>query len=88
MRHKQTKSISADGESIFGRAHLPVLGLVDAAGVGLGVLALRVEGGDGGAELRHGVQGGGEVVEHGDHVGRKSSPVGPLLGQCLSLQTQ
>lgn len=63
----------------FGRTHLPVLGLVDAVGVGLGVFALRVEGGDGGAELRHGVQRGGEVVEHGDHVRGQTGPVGPLL---------
>jgi hypothetical protein len=66
--------------------HLPVLGLVDAISIGLCVLALRVEGSNGGAELRHGVQVGGEVVQHGDHVRWKTGTVCPLLGQGLGLE--
>jgi len=64
---------------------LPVLGLVDTVRVGLSKLALGVEGSDGGAELGHGVQVGGEVVEHSDNVGREAGAVGPLGGQPLDL---
>lgn len=66
--------------------HLPVLALVDALRIGPGKAALAVERRDGGAELRHGVQVGGEVVQHGDHVRGKSRPLGPLLGHPVHLE--
>lgn len=53
--------------------------------VSLDELALRVEGSDGGAELGHGVKVCGEVVEHGNDMGRQFGAVGPLLGQRLDL---
>ena len=65
---------------------LPVLGLVQALGIGLGEGRLAVERRDGGAELRHGVQVGREVVQHRHHVRRQVGPVGPLLRNRLDLQ--
>lgn len=58
---------------------------MDSLGVGVLELGLGVEGGDGADELRHGVEGGGEVVQHGDHVGGQGGPGGPLLGDGLGL---
>ena len=49
--------------------------------VGLGKLALRVEGSNGRGKLGHGMDVGGEVVEQGDHVARQLSPAGPLRGE-------
>ena len=53
--------------------------------VGLGELALGVEGGDGGAELAHGVHVGGQVVEESHHVAGQLGPAGPVLGQAGDL---
>lgn len=63
----------------LGVPHLPVLGLVDALRVGACKAALAVEGRDGGAELGHRVQVGGEVVQHGDHMRGQGGTLGPLL---------
>ena len=67
---------------------VPVLGLVDAVGVGLGELGLGVHGGDGRGELRHRVEVRGEVVQHVDHVGGEGGAAGPLLGHGLDLWEQ
>ena len=53
--------------------------------VGLGKLALRIEGCDGRRELSHGVDIGGEVVEQGDNVAGQLGPAGPLRGQAPHL---
>eukprot|EP00732_Lithocolla_globosa_P004673 Lithocolla_globosa_v1_NODE_4430_length_1436_cov_629.953657.p2 type:complete len:138 gc:universal NODE_4430_length_1436_cov_629.953657:583-996(+) len=47
---------------------IPVLGLVDALGIGLGVGGLRLHDGDSGRELCHGVKGLGERVDHAFHM--------------------
>lgn len=61
---------------------LPVLGLGDTSLVSLGELGVVVKGRHGHGELGHGVQGGGERVEHlGDELGDLT-----LLGE-LSRQT-
>lgn len=52
---------------------------MDALRVTLGKLALRVEGCDSSAKLRHGVKVAGEVVQHGDHMVRQGSTLIPLL---------
>lgn len=49
--------------------------------VGLGKLALRVEGCNGRGKLGHGVHIGGEVVQQGDHVAGQLGPAGPLRGE-------
>ncbi len=66
--------------------HLPVLGLVNSLRVCPSETALAVQSRDGGAELRHGVQIGGEVVQHGDHVRGKGRTLGPLLRQPIYLK--
>merc|ERR1712126_479550 len=59
---------------------LPVLGLVNSLAIGLGELGLRVESGHGSGELGHGVEVGGEVVQHGDDMGGELCPAGTALG--------
>ena len=49
--------------------------------VGLGKLALRVEGCNGRRKLGHGVNIGGEVVQQGDNVAGQLRPAGPLCGK-------
>lgn len=66
--------------------HLPVFGLVDALRIGPRKAALAVEGGDGGTELGHGVEVGGEVVQHGDNVGGERRSLRPLFGNPVHLQ--
>lgn len=68
--------------------HLPVLGLVNSLRVSPSKTALAVQSRDGGAELRHGVQVGGEVVEHGDHMRGKGCALSPLLRQPAHLRKQ
>ncbi len=71
---------------IFSVTHLPVLGLVNSLRVRPSETALAVQSRDGGAELRHGVQVGGEVVQHGDHVRGKGRTLSPLLRQPIHLK--
>ena len=64
---------------------LPVLGLVDTLAVRLGELGLGVERGHGGGELGHGVEVGGEVVQHGDHVAGQLGAPRPVLAEAADL---
>lgn len=59
--------------------HLPVLGFVHTLRVGSCKAALTVKGRDGSAELGHGVQIRGEVVQHSDDVRRECRPLCPLF---------
>ena len=49
--------------------------------VGLGKLALRVEGCNGRGKLGHGVDIGGKVVQQGDYVAGQLCPARPLRGK-------
>eukprot|EP00050_Salpingoeca_kvevrii_P005737 m.285352 g.285352 ORF g.285352 m.285352 type:complete len:487 (+) comp11360_c0_seq1:18-1478(+) len=64
---------------------LPVLLLVDAARVGLGKLALRLHGGNGGRKLAHGVQARGEVGDQVNDVLRQVGAGSPLAGNGADL---
>lgn len=68
------------------QAHLPVFGLVHPLRIGPCKVAFTVEGSDGRAELRHGVEVGGEVIQHGDHVGGQRGSLCPLFGNPAHLQ--
>ncbi len=73
---------------IFSVTHLPVLGLVNSLRVRPSETALAVQSRDGGAELRHGVQVGGEVVQHGDHVRGKAARLAHSLDNQFTWKKQ
>lgn len=68
------------------QTHLPVFGLVDPLRIGPRKVALTVEGSDGSTELRHGVEVGGEIIQHGHNVGGKRCSLCPLFGNPVHLQ--
>mmetsp|Transcript_31332 Transcript_31332/g.56877 ORF Transcript_31332/g.56877 Transcript_31332/m.56877 type:complete len:423 (-) Transcript_31332:174-1442(-) len=64
---------------------VPVLGLVDAGGVGLGELGVLLESHDTDGELGHGVGGGGKGVDDLEHVLRDLGAGTELLSDSLGL---